>query len=101
MAKFSISIDEAIVAVRKQFALPDSVDVQIEFGETAFVKSDTDWQDVPEDWTLSSPPGGLYYNDQVEVMFRDGEISSGRAGDFGSCWAQDDHRLDIMKYRRT
>lgn len=101
MAKFIISVDEAIAAVRKQFGLPESVEVQIEFEETSSVKSDNEWQDVPEDWTLGSPPGELDYNDQVEIVFRDATISSGLAGDFGTCWSQDGNRLDIVKYRRV
>lgn len=101
MAKFVIDLEEAIVALRKHFGLPESVQVEIEFDKPAPVKSDTDWQDVPESWTLRSPPGELDYNDQIEVLLRSGTISSGRAGDFGACWKQDDHRLDIVKYRRV
>ena len=101
MAKFVIGVDEAIKSVRKQFGLPESVQVEIEFDKTAPVKSDADWQDVPKGWTLSSPPGEVDYNDHVEVLLRDGTIRYGRAGDFSSCWAQDGHRYEIIKYRRV
>lgn len=101
MAKFVIGVDEAIVAVRKQFGLPESVQVEIEFYKTAQVKADTDWQDVPKGWTLSSPPGEVDYNDIVEVVFRSGATDDNRAGVFGACWRQDDNPHDIIKYRRV
>lgn len=101
MAKFVIDLEEAIVAIRKHFGLPESVQVEIEFDTTAHVKSDDGWQEVPKCWTLSSPPGEVDYNDRVEVLLRDETIRLGRAGDFSSCWAQDGHRYEIIKYRRV
>lgn len=101
MAKFVINMEEAIVAVRKQYGLPESVEIEI---VESSVKTDDAslWHDVPSNWQHNYAPDETYYMSPIQVMYRNGDIGIGDVSYFhGDDWKQENSGYDIVKFRKA
>lgn len=94
--KFIIDHEDAIQAIRKQYGIPSTVEIVVNWKETP-VSGDVDWIDVPEEWNTQIPPYAAASHQIVDVMFRNGSIRKNRPGLFS--WCQQNHAYDIIKWR--
>lgn len=101
MAKFVISMEEAIIAVRKQYGLPESVELEIV--ESSLKTDDASlWYDVPSNWQHQYAPGEASYMSLIQVMYRNGDIGIGDVSYFhGDNWKQENSEYDIVKFRKA
>lgn len=102
MAKFIIDMEEAIVAVRKQYGLPESVKIEIKYDEDSYKSVDeSEWIDVPFDWDDSVPPKEAQGYDMIEVMFRNQRTAIAHSRSWANSWIQENDPADIVKYRKA
>lgn len=101
--KFIIDHEDAIQAIRKQYGIPSTVEIVVNWKETPVSgddeRCDDDWIDVPIDWDKESPPDAALMFNTVQVQHRSGNISIGDPMSFCIWWKQDDHYWDIIRYR--
>jgi len=96
LAKFVMNIDEVTVIIREIYNLPETVEIEISDEE----KEINEWIDVPSDWKNEYPPQTANDFNRIDIMYRDGEISTGQyANYFEKLWSQDNYWGDIVKYR--
>lgn len=101
MAKFTVTTEEAIRAIRTYYGLTSSVEVEISDSDTKEVV-ENEWHEVPTYWKQNQAPTLAMQLGRIEVMRRNGEISIlPQATDIRDCWSQDDCYLDIIKYRKA
>lgn len=100
MAKFVISMEEAIVAVRNQYGLPESVEIEIN-KDCSIEQDDFAWQNVPSNWKYNRAPEIADCYTLIDVMKRDGSILTGPPSDWWECWCQDGSYADIVKFRKA
>lgn len=100
MAKFVISKEEAIVAVRNQYGLPESVEIEIN-KDCSIEQDDFAWQNVPSNWKYHRAPEIADCYTLIDVMKRDGSILTGSPSDWWGCWSQNGSYADIVKFRKA
>lgn len=100
MAKFVISMEEAIVAVRNQYGLPESVEIEIN-KDCSIEQDDFAWQNVPSNWKYHRAPEPADCYTLIDVMKRDGSILTGSPSDWWGCWCQYGAYTDIVKFRKA
>lgn len=100
MAKFLITVEEAIAAVRKHYQLPESVEIEIKINHDLPIAQDVcDWYDVPHDWKFDYAPAIAGQYRTIAVMKRSGEIMIGESTDWNVSWCQNGSINDIVKFR--
>lgn len=101
--KVILTIQDVIMLVRKEYQLPDDVQVEIE----DFVEVNTygtaadDWIDVPSDWSTRCAPSTASGCYKIEVCLRDGTVVQGQPDEWESYWVQEDTPYDIVKFRKV
>lgn len=100
MAHFTVTLDEAIAAVRKVYDLHEAVEVVL--SNLRPTPTDTDeWYYVPSIWKNSYAPPTAEALGEIEVVRRNGDIGFGYHSDWTHVWSQDDHERDTVKYRKA
>lgn len=101
MAKFVINMCEAITAIRAQYQLPESVEIEI-VGSSPKTDDESVWHDVPSNWKHEYAPDQAYSYDNIEVMKRSGATYTRHVYTIpGEYWKQEDSIFDIVKFRKA
>lgn len=100
MAKFVINMGEAIAAIRAQYQLPESVEIEINH-DLPIAQDVCDWYDVPRDWKFNHAPDIAGQYRTIAVMKRNGKIMIGEPTDWSESWCQDGSIYDIVKFRKA
>ena len=96
--KFIIDHEDAIQAIRKQYCIPSTVEIVVNWKETP-VSGDDEWIDVPSDWENDFPPPETEQYNKIEIMMRRGYTDVGAPEDFDIFWMQENDIYDIIKWR--
>ena len=101
--KVILTIQDVIMLVRKEYQLPDDVQVEIEgFVEVNTYGAAADgWIDVQSDWSKPRAPSTVSGCYKIEVCLRDGTVVQGQPDDWESSWVQEDTPYDIVKFRKV
>lgn len=102
MAKFVINMCEAITAIRAQYQLPESVEIEID--EDCIETNTSLWHEVPSNWNHMRAPDLVYTYAyaNIDVMYRNGDIETRHVSSFhGDYWKQENSDYDIVKFRKA
>lgn len=98
MAQFTLTHQEAIDLIRKQFMLPTSVEIKI--GDQEAQTTEREWINVPSDHIERVAPEIAQQYGCIEVMYGSGECDTGAPDDWNLFWGQTgDRRCNIVKFR--
>lgn len=99
--KVTLTYSEAVEMLKKAYyPLTANVELQIEHEVTAVVPEDNPWIDVSKNWRSNQCPDG-YDIGTIEICTRDGHGAIGSSTSWTSMWKQENHSLDIIKYRKV
>ena len=100
--KVTLTMQDVIVMLRKEYQLPADIQVEIEgFSEVNTTSTAVDgWIDVPSDWSEPSPTPEASECRKIEVIIRDGSVDKGYPHDWGFSWVQENNPYDIVKFRK-
>ena len=92
-ATLVLSVDEAVELIRKHLQLMKSIDIAIDVDGS---QNSNRWIDVPVNWSINQPPPQAAEYAEIDVIYDDLSIDSGRPSDWSWNWVQADIQFPVV-----